>query len=326
MKKENRHVSWSLLAKDVSGELSPREHEELQKELVKNPDIEKQVKELWGETYYAQEINMIDVDSAWINVKAKFSNTQTKYKIIRLYRYVAIVVMLMLLLTSTFLLRNYFSEPAVIKICSTGTIKMIQLPDGTRVDLNVGSTLTYPEVFDGDSRIVSLAGEAFFDVVRNETKSFIIETEELNVEVLGTAFNVKAYAGATNSEVTVSTGKVNVGSKATSDNIILEAGDAVAYNKSIHSLKKIKVLTPNYKAWKTKEIEFKNTSLSDVFRTIEEVYHISIVIDRSLDIDDDVLNATFSHHSLNHVLESVCTSFNLKYQQVNNEYLISAQF
>jgi len=323
MKKENENISWSLLAKDASGELSPQEHEDLQKELIANPDIEKQVKELWGETHYAQELKTIDADAAWKNVKAQFSSSIKKEKIFKLKRYIAVAAMFAIIMASAFFLRNYLNQATFTTISTTDVVESVMLPDGTKVDLNLGSTLTYPNNFDGDIRQVRLVGEAFFNVVRNVAMPFVIETENLNVKVLGTSFNVKAYANAESAKVTVSTGMVSVVAKTTLHNVILEAGDAVAYTKSINSLEKVKVSTSNYKAWKTKEIEFDNTCLSEVFKTIEDVYHITIEVDSGVDVDKEVLNATFSHHSLKHVLESVCASFNLKFQKLDEKYLIT---
>ncbi len=318
MKKENEHISWSLLAKDVSGELSTKEHELLQKELANNPDIEKQVKKLWGDTHYAQALKSIDTDKAWSKVKLQVHASK---KSIVFKKYASIAATVAIILTSITLF-NIFIQQRENIVTTAETVEQIHLSDGTSVDLNFGSTLSFPAKFKGKTRVVKLTGEAFFDVQRDETTPFIIETEQLTIKVLGTSFNVKAYKGGAITEVVVSSGKVKVNSKLGEDNVILEAGDAVNYSTLSNTLKTRKITTGNYKAWKTKELEFNNTALSDVIRSIEATYHINIEISANVETKDKVLNATFSQYSLDHVLESVCTSFNLQYKKQGGVYLI----
>ena len=326
MKKENENISWDLWAKDVSGELSPEEYAILQKEMAANPDIEKQVRELWGEARYAQELKTIDADTAWKTVKTQLSGLPIQRKLFNYKTYGSIAALFAVILTSVFFIKTYLSEPTFTTIHTSEAIESVVLPDGTKVDVNHGSTLIYPDVFDGDTRQVKLVGEAFFDVVRNEDNPFVIETQDLSVRVLGTSFNVKAYANSESTEVTVSTGKVSVGTKTALQHVILEAGDAATYSKTGNFLEKTKVYTGNYKAWKTKEIEFNNTRLAKVFKTIEDVYHISIEVDSMVHIEEEVLDATFSHHTLEHVMRAVCTSFNLKYEEVDGKYFISERY
>lgn len=69
----------------------------------------------------------------------------------------------------------------------------VELCDGTKVYLNSGTTLEFPSRFNGEVRGVSLKGEAYFEVTRNESKPFVVEVDEMKVKVLGTSFNVKSY-------------------------------------------------------------------------------------------------------------------------------------
>ena len=318
MKKDNNNISWSLLAKDVSGELSSDEHLLLQKELAKNPDIEKQVKKLWGDARYAQELESIDTNKAWAKVKNEMSSNQSTS---RLKIYSSIAAVFALVLASTWFF-NIFSDKSTAVISTSHELQQVILPDGSSVDLNHGSTIKFAKNFTGEYRKVKLSGEAFFDVVRNEEKPFVIETEKLNIQVLGTSFNVKAYKGAHSSEVTVSSGKVSVNTLSGAEKVMLEAGDAVNYSTASNSLDIHKVHTANYKAWKTKEIEFDNNSLSEIIVILEDTYHIKIELEQGIVSDNMVLDATFSQHSLEHVLESVCSSLNLDYTITEGVYRI----
>lgn len=320
MKKENENISWSLLAKDVSGELSAQEHLQLQKELAENPDIEKQVKKLWGDAHYAQELRTIDTENAWFSVRNKM-NQGGKY---RKFKFIASIAALFIVILASALFINIYTNQGQTVISTSEAVEEVNLPDGSIAVLNYGSKLSFPKDFTGETRAVKLSGEAYFDVVKNDEQPFIIETELLNIRVLGTSFNVKAYKGSGNSEVVVSNGKVKVDAISINENVFLEAGEAASFSMESNTLKTHKVFTSNYKAWKTKEIEFNDTNLKDIVRIIEETYHIEIELDENIASEKQVLNATFSQHSLEHVLGSVCGTFNLYYSIDNNIYYIRA--
>jgi len=88
--------------------------------------------------------------------------------------------------------------------------KTVQMPDGTLVSLEQGSTLDYPDRFSGNTREIYLKGEAFFEVTKDAARPFIVHTELLKTTVLGTSFNVEAYPEGNEARVVVVTGKVKV--------------------------------------------------------------------------------------------------------------------
>lgn len=321
-KKETNKINWDLLAKDVTGELGPDEHEQLHKSLEANPDIEKQVMQLWGDARYAQELKTIDSDKGWDKVKGQLQHGNSN-KQIKLKRYIAMVASVIVLLASILVFRLVLNSNDSVTVNSAQNIEHIILPDGSGVHLNYESSLVYPNKFASKERRVKLDGGAYFDVVRNEKQPFIIETEFINISVLGTSFNVEVYDYKNNSVVTVSSGSVRVASKNINKNVVLEAGDAAIYDNNLHSFETKKVTTGNYKAWKSKEIEFVNTNILEVFETIESAYHIEIDLDSSIKTEEMVLSATFSNYSLEHVLGSVCKSFNLDYYKEEDRFIIS---
>ena len=94
-----------------------------------------------------------------------------------------------------------------------GMLSTITLPDGSKVILNAGTTITYPNAFVSKNREVEINGEAFFEVAHDAEHPFIVKANQINVEVLGTQFNVKAYEEDDWIEVSLSEGKVEVQSK-----------------------------------------------------------------------------------------------------------------
>ncbi len=97
-----------------------------------------------------------------------------------------------------------------VQTSKAGERKSFQLPDGSKVMLNAGSSLRIPVGFNRTGREISLEGEAFFDVARDAGKPFVIHTSRMDIKVLGTAFNVKAYPGDARTETSLLTGSVEV--------------------------------------------------------------------------------------------------------------------
>ena len=119
-----------------------------------------------------------------------------------------------------------------------GSRTKIQLPDGSQVWVNSGSKLTYEGRFDGSTREVHLDGEAYFDVVKDAAHPFIVHTEGIDIKVLGTAFNVKAYTADRTIEATLIHGSIEVlnHNQPGAPNIILKPHEKLVYNKYLPGL------------------------------------------------------------------------------------------
>ncbi len=110
----------------------------------------------------------------------------------------AVFLLPALLLTATYYLAIHHPQDKLafntVNVLYGQKVQVL-LPDGTKVWINSGSTLRYPKTFHGKTREVHLTGEAFFDVTHDKNHPFIVSTSEINIRVLGTAFNVSAYPG-----------------------------------------------------------------------------------------------------------------------------------
>ncbi|WP_170154626.1 FecR family protein [Mangrovibacterium diazotrophicum] len=162
----------------------------------------------------------------------------------------------------------------------------LTLADGTQVWLNCESELHYPVAFNGDVRKVSLKGEAFFDVTKS-TKPFIVETEDVNVRVLGTRFNVSAYRDEDAVKTTLTRGLVNVESKLVNGSLVevsLKPGDQAEYLRSDAQLLRQTVDTTLYVGWIDGYFRFEGQTLDQVMRNLSRWYdvdyHISAGVDR----------------------------------------------
>ena len=151
----------------------------------------------------------------------------------------------------------------------------IRLADSTMVILNAESRLTYPTAFTGASREVTLEGEGYFDVTPDKERPFTVKTPSIQVEVLGTSFNVSAYKDENSNEVTLVEGRVNVHSEAGSNK--LSPNQQFTYQLDNH---KIKVQTVNiepYTAWISGTLVFDGTPLEEVAQKLARWYDVEVV-------------------------------------------------
>lgn len=148
------------------------------------------------------------------------------------------------------------------------------LADGSKVWLNAASSITYPTAFVGKERIVSITGEAYFEVAHNASMPFIVENGKNAVSVLGTHFNVNAYDNERVVSVTLLEGSVNV-SKGNSSKII-KPGQQAQINKDekISLIRDVDV--DNVLAWKNGRISFQGADIGTVMRQMSRWYDVDI--------------------------------------------------
>jgi transmembrane sensor len=149
------------------------------------------------------------------------------------------------------------------------------LSDGTKAWLNSATSLRYPVAFDDDIRKVELVGEAYFEV-EPASKPFIIATNDMEIEVLGTEFNVNAYADEPVKRTTLLIGKVKVQSTRTGQLTILSPGQQVAiYDRSFEKIDNAN--TDQAIAWKNGYFQFSNDDLQTVMRQLSRWYNLEVV-------------------------------------------------
>ena len=182
-----------------------------------------------------------------------------------------------LLITSVFGIYSLF-ETSDTKQMITANVKPgskseIILPDGTKVQLNGATTITY-NVNNAKERLVQLSGEAFFDVVKNPDCPFRVIANDLQIEVVGTSFNVNAYAEGTWVKTTLVEGRVEAhcGNK----NIIMAPGTQVAYNKTTQESDYFPVNVQQFISWKEGYYEFEDMSLEELMQIFTRWYNLNI--------------------------------------------------
>ena len=147
------------------------------------------------------------------------------------------------------------------------------LSDGSHVFVNSMSKLVFPVSFIGDKREITLEGEAYFEVAKDKSKPFIVTIKGLQVEVLGTSFNIKAYPNDTQSFTTLIEGKVKLKSGSQSSNVsFLEPDQQAVYDPSVEGIVIQKVDAKRFMQWTTGKYAFTNLPLDEIMKTLSRWY------------------------------------------------------
>lgn len=154
----------------------------------------------------------------------------------------------------------------------------ITLPDGTNVWLNARTSIQYPLSFNKEKRQVRLNGEAYFEVTKDNKRPFVVQTDKFDVEVLGTKFNVEAYADKNEFETTLMQGSVKVSSLENPSQTVVLAPDEKLFSRE-GALYVVPVDDYSSYRWKEGLICFRNEPFQGIMKTFEKYYGITILIE-----------------------------------------------
>jgi ferric-dicitrate binding protein FerR (iron transport regulator) len=206
---------------------------------------------------------------------------------------------------------------------ANGQQRKLVLPDGTKVMLNAGSVLSYPKEFEKDIREVSLTGEAFFDVVRNEKAPFLIRTGEVTTKVLGTSFNVRAYPENGAVQVAVVEGKVKVnatiGSEAGKASVCLTKSEMATFEKEAGELTVSTYDEKEQIGWKDGMLYFQKSGFAATIAQLERWYGVKFKVAGSVRMDADWrFSGKFQNKPLEYILGVMSYPGRFSYK-VNND-------
>ncbi len=150
----------------------------------------------------------------------------------------------------------------------------VVLPDGSKVWVNAGSRISFPEFFAGDTREVQLEGEAFFDVAHDESKPFIVKTGRMTTQVYGTRFLVSAYSDAASSRVSLVEGSVGI--TAGSKQAMLQPGQGIEYNSAEEQLSHFAVNIKEVNSYMQPLFVFEDVDLGTIAKRLERWYGVKL--------------------------------------------------
>jgi len=209
-------------------------------------------------------------------------------------------------------------------IVPRGKIFKIILSDGTMVWLNADTKISFPQKFldTEDTRTVVLDGEAFFEVAHNKDKPFIVKSNDLEIEVLGTRFNVSSYASSDQISTTLVEGSVKINnSKDSIAGLILKPSYQAAFNKNTEKLEAVQVNTTDFTAWMDNKVLFKNEAFKDLILKFERAYNVSI-INRIPELENERFTGEFDKESIEDIIKTFSSRLDFKYKIENKTITI----
>jgi transmembrane sensor len=322
MEREERDNQFTGLAtRYLAGEATPEEITILSGWIQSDPALEELFREFhktWMALQGERVGQVVDAEKEWSLFKERFHGTpvitmnSTSPSLFRSKNFMRVAALLLaVLLPALFvLLRN--SNPKQLEVTASVAVTDVILPDGSTVSLYPGSSVSYPKKFRGGQRLVTLTGEACFDVTRDASKPFIVTSGSVNVEVLGTTFYVNTRQAPQKMEVILETGRVET--YYTGDQtkpVILAPGEKADISLDSRSIVKAVNGDPNFMAWKTRRMTFSNTPLPEIVSVLNKVYQAHITL-ASPSMNACTMTATFDRQTLPQVLHVMEAALEIK--------------
>ena len=321
---------YTTMAKVLSGEASPGEQQELEAWLASDPLHKKtfdELKSAWQGADLLLTQPQFDENTAWskisprIQAPAETNNPTRTFSIPRWQKYTlaAAAVLVIGLVT----LWNIFATGTKIIVASAGN-ETVVLPDQSTVTLKSGSRLEYPRRFQAERRSVTLAGEAFFEVTRDEQRPFVIDAGAASVRVLGTSFNVRSKEDEV--VVVVATGKVEVKSnQRTGLSLTLEPGQKAIAGNGL--LERYTEAGNNYLFWKTGQLSFNSRPLDEVLQDLKNYAGLDIQFapNSAPSYKSQAVTISFSGTSPEDILNELSLITNSSFSKQENSYIISSK-
>lgn len=225
-----------------------------------------------------------EIETAYIRFIAGLQDTEKEEKIVRKHllpfswvKYVAAILVIGLLGTNLYLMFDKEEIAMNTVEVPNGQRASLTLSDGTKVWLNSQSKFTYPARFSSKDRQVRLEGEGFFEVTHKKEVPFIVQSELVDVRVLGTKFNVKVYHDEPTS-ITLAEGKVEVSTNDKEHKVTLRPNEQVTYSKETGLIVDKSVNADAIKSWTVGEAAYINKRLDEIANDLERKFSVHITI------------------------------------------------
>jgi transmembrane sensor len=278
----SKRLTW-LFSRYYEKRCTPQEKEELF-ELLRHDEYDETVRRLIEETW-AQDLPAYKQDPATANNILEYIISRQPPVIHKKVVYTGIYLryaaaVLVVVIASFFTYHYYFLRPAnhvmvpLASVSKPAADQCITLSDGSKVLLHKDAHVQFDSIFAGETREVTLTGEAYFDI-RHDKRPFIVHTGNIKTTVLGTAFNINEHDAAI--IITVTKGKVKVENGA-GDFGILRGNEQITVDRVHNKLKKTQVDAGAVIAWKKRYLLFNDASMKDAVLELEQRFHVTITL------------------------------------------------
>lgn len=313
-----------LLTKYMLNETTPVENETINRWLSENDDNRKyfnHFKLIWNASRELKIESKLDPEASWAEFKQLAqSRSEVSAKVRPLNaanRWLKIAAIWLVILGSAGILYTVFkpAKPNMLTLQSGNMVRKVTLSDGSLITMNKNSVLNYPDKFTGNTREISLKGEAFFDVAHDKSKPFMIHVNDVVVKVVGTSFNIKATGP--NTEVIVETGVVQV----IQQEIVVKLKPKEKASVQNGRLQKGNSQDELYNYYRTQKFVANKTPLWRLVDVLNEAYHANIVIDNKK-LANRTITTTFKADSLDNILKTIADTFGGDVKVIKKPHLI----
>lgn len=317
-------INEEILLQYIDGMLTANDAAAVEAWLADSPENEKLLEQLYFTREVVSRVRVMqsfDPEQSLRRFKTQVDRLDKKVRLRRMVgvaqRVAAVLFVPLLVLAAFFWMQGGKKEVRMVEVrTNPGIVSMFDLPDGSRVWLNSGSQLRYPSDFVAGSREVELEGQGYFEVTHNAAQPFIVHAGQgYEVEVLGTTFNVAAYADDDRIETTLVEGSVNVhvltGDRQELSRLIKPHEKAI-FTKTTSKLE-VETVNPEHEtAWKDGELIFRNHPMSQVLKMLSRRYHVKFEVKDSL-VFKSIITARFKDEQLPQVMEYLRLASGIKY-------------
>lgn len=313
-----------LLNQYINNACTRQEFDELMSEIKTSQnliDFDKVLKKHWAKSVHATDEHSVNWDGIYENIKEK---TQKRYNAGRMFKYAACLAFIFLVCTiSVYKYKKVVIGAKYLTAYSLpAKTKVITLADGTRVTLNANSDLRYPQKFNATTREVYLKGEAYFEVVHDDKKPFIVYSGTLKTQVLGTSFTISAYDERRPIKVTVLTGKVGLVDQSNKAHVILNPGLCATTDQTNQNFIISHIADPTDAiAWLDDKLTFENATLADVADALSNKYAVNIKVSNH-QLATQRITAIFQNQTLPDILNGITRLTHSKYHVSKNVYTL----
>ncbi|MBU6340118.1 MAG: FecR domain-containing protein [Bacteroidetes bacterium] len=327
--KEYYHDIDVLIAKVLAGEADADEQEFLHQWQSQSPDNQhhfESLQKLWDLSANARTAprRTVNTEKALERVKARLQDQSVPMRSKRggnMRFWIQAVAACALLIAAFFLLQQIQPGKASEITAASDAILVDTLKDGSIVTLNRNSGLTVSSHFNKKERRMQLHGEAYFEVAHDQSKPFVIEIQKIEIQAVGTAFNVDNATEPGKITVTVTEGKVLV--RTPGEQIFLAAGEEVVYDIVQGKLSKNQIpQNPNTLAYKTRAFQFDGTPLGAVVQQMQNAYGVRILL-KNKGLENCPLSGRYNDLPLKRLLDLIAETFNLNLSQLpDGQYVL----
>ena len=312
-----------LIYNRIKGEISPQEVALLNRAINEDPALkvlEEEILLTWRLTGIDNtELPEIDLERDWKGFQSKLSQTgpYTKKGFIRPIFVMTIAASVIILIGVS--LFTMVQKNAIPKVAHTETdIKSLTLPDGSQVWLNAHSSIEY-FANNRQKRHLKLVGEAYFDVVSNRQKPFVVESGPSTITVVGTAFNVSNNEEKKQTTVTVDEGKVVLAS--TSEQIEINPDQQATCEFSSGNVRLLDVASLNATSWKSGIYTYASVPLESILKNLSDIFDVTFDV-KDQSIADCELSVVIKGHSIMPIAEKLAATVNATVEKVSDRHLI----